>query len=98
MVRVFSQKVWYYCRRINGKLWKIRLGTYPAISLAEIRSKVRDTQCEIELGTFEKADATLQAKQTLGEIIPMFIELYCPSSYKMGHQSGLSFGGSGSFV
>ncbi len=22
----------------------------------------------------------------------------CPSSYKMGHQSGLSFGGSGSFV
>jgi ribulose-5-phosphate 4-epimerase/fuculose-1-phosphate aldolase len=23
---------------------------------------------------------------------------WCPSSYKMGHQSGLSFGGSGSFV
>jgi predicted oxidoreductase len=22
----------------------------------------------------------------------------CPSSYKMGHQSGLSIGGSGSFV
>ncbi|MBU2867904.1 hypothetical protein [Pacificibacter marinus] len=27
-----------------------------------------------------------------------FFESWCPSSYKMGHQSGLSIGGSGSFV
>jgi len=34
----------------------------------------------------------------VGVYLPLWLTLLCPSSYKMGHQSGLSFGGSGSFV
>lgn len=77
LIRISSKKVWYYSCRIEAKRRRIRIGTYPTISLTEARSLVREIQRDIELGTFEKVDdAASQPKQTLGEIIPLFIERY----------------------
>ncbi len=40
-----------------------------------------------------------QGSVSLGAVfLSVAAEEYCPSSNKMGHQSGLSIGGSGSFV
>ena len=41
LIRISPKKVWYYSCRIKAKRRRIRIGTYPVISLAEARSAVR---------------------------------------------------------
>lgn len=52
---------------------RIKLGTYPVLSLADARDKAREVLRQIQLGTFDEEPAV---RLTLGDVIPQFIELY----------------------
>jgi integrase len=76
LVRVSSTggKVWYTSCRINGKLRRIKIGTYPILSLADARETARALLRDVQLGKFsERQEPELP---TFGEVIPQFIELY----------------------
>jgi hypothetical protein len=72
LVRVSSTggKVWYTsCRKIR----RIKIGTYPILSLADAREKARALLRDVLLGKFSEKDPIIP---TFGEVIPQFIELY----------------------
>jgi integrase len=76
LVRVSSTggKVWYTSCRINGRIRRIKIGTYPILSLADAREKARALLRDVQLGKFcERQEPKLP---TFGEVIPQFIELY----------------------
>jgi hypothetical protein len=76
LVRVSSTggKVWYTSCRIEYKIRRIKIGTYPILSLADAREKARALLRDVQLGKYnERQEPTLP---TFGEIIPQFIELY----------------------
>jgi len=77
MVRVSytGARVWYLTAIVNDRPRRIKLGTYPVLSLADARDKARDVLRQIQLGIFEKASDE-PIRFTLGEVIPQFIELY----------------------
>ncbi|MGC1494554.1 MAG: hypothetical protein WA790_02005 [Sulfitobacter sp.] len=58
---------------------------------------------DVKFGT-DSRDRMLKGINTLANAVKVTLGpkgrnvVICPSSYKMGHQSGLSIGGSGSFV
>lgn len=75
MVRVSytGAKVWCIAAVVKDRPRRIKLGTYPVLSLADAREKGREVLRQIQLGTFEDEP---EARLTLGEVIPQFIELY----------------------
>lgn len=77
MVRVSytGAKVWCLAATVKERPRRIKLGTYPVLSLADARDKARDVLRQIQLGIFEKMTEE-PGTPTLGEIVPQFIELY----------------------
>lgn len=75
MVRVSytGAKVWCLAATVKDRPRRIKLGTYPVLSLADARDKARDILRQVQLGTFEDEP---ELRLTLGEAIPQFIELY----------------------
>lgn len=70
-------KVWYVSTRVDGRVRRIKLGTYPILSLADARGRACDLLRDIQLGNFAKRKPVPEARvPTLAEIIPQFIELY----------------------
>lgn len=71
-------KVWYVSTRVDSRNRRIKLGSYPALSLSDARGRARDVLRDIDIGTFEKGDAGSPEvpTPTLGEVIPQFIELH----------------------
>lgn len=80
LVRVSKRgsKIWYVMPRVTGKPKRIKIGTYPILSLADARERARSLLRDAQLGllteTAIKAEAAKLAK--LETIIPQFIELY----------------------
>jgi hypothetical protein len=80
LVRVSKRgaKIWYVVPRVTGKAKRIKLGSYPILSLADARDKARSLLRDAQLGklteTAIKAEAAKLAK--LEGVIPQFIELY----------------------
>lgn len=66
-------KVWYVSARVQRRMKRMKIGSYPIVSLSDARDKARTIQRDIALGVFE-----VEKKQVpmLGEIIPQFIEIY----------------------
>jgi integrase len=75
LVRVSASggKVWYTGCRIKGRARRIKLGTYPILSLADARDKARSLLRDVQLGKFD--DDRLDTP-IFGEVVPQFIELY----------------------
>jgi integrase len=71
-----GKKVWYVCTRIEGRLRRIKIGSYPTISLADARSKSQAVLREIQLGQYHACPEPPSSVPTFGEIVPQFIELY----------------------
>lgn len=69
-----GSKVWYLTTRVQGRLRRIKIGTYPILTLADAREKARENLRDIQLGRFEQPEPPKDP--TLGEIIPQFIDLY----------------------
>src|SRR4051812_17301359 len=69
-----GRKVWFVVVRIGGRLKRATIGTYPAISLAEAREEARKIIRNAQLGVLD--EPARAAKQSLGETIPLFIQLY----------------------
>ncbi|WP_299966830.1 site-specific integrase [uncultured Roseobacter sp.] len=62
-------------KRINGKMRRLPIGRFPIISLAEARERVRKVLYQVETGRFEDSTGIeVEAKPTLGEVIPDYIE------------------------
>jgi integrase len=78
-------KVFGVSRRIAGRRKRIRIGTYPIMSLADAREKARDILRDIELGQYKETSSSVAEtapRQTLGEVVPQFIELYAKQHTK----------------
>ncbi|MGB3489829.1 MAG: tyrosine-type recombinase/integrase [Xanthobacteraceae bacterium] len=75
LIRVSASggKVWYAVCRIRGKARRIKIGTYPILSLADAREKARELLRDVQLG---KLDEERREVLTFGEVTPQFIELY----------------------
>lgn len=69
-----GKKVFYLGIRVNGRMRRIKVGPYPVISLSEARERARSILHDIQLGQFEQDQP--EPTPTLGEVIPLFIELY----------------------
>lgn len=78
-VSVNGSKVWYVATRVGGIARRIKLGTYPILSLADARQKATKLLRDVQLGNYvdpKKRPATSERVPTLGEVIPQFIMLY----------------------
>ncbi len=77
-------KVFYVSKRINGHMKRIKIGSWPILTLHEARDKARSILRSIELGRYvEKAPhEEEQRMMTLGEVVPQFIELYAKQRTK----------------
>jgi integrase len=69
-----GRKVWFTVVRFAGRQKRVTIGTYPAISLAEARDAASKIIRDAQLGIVEAAPA--QATATLGDTIPLFMQLY----------------------
>src|SRR5215467_992945 len=69
-----GRKVWFVVVRTDGRLRRVTIGTYPAISLAEAREEARKIMSKAQLGVLD--EPAREAKQSLGELVPLFIQLY----------------------
>jgi integrase len=69
-----GRKVWFVVTRVGDRQKRVTIGTYPAISLAEARDEARKLIRNAQLGVTE--DAPASPTLTLGEAIPLFINLY----------------------
>ena len=80
MLRVSKNggKVWYLVTRVHGRQRRIKIGTYPILSLVDAREKARSILRDKQLGRLVESDGTLSTKRkpSLPEIVPQFIELY----------------------
>lgn len=70
-VSTSGRKTWFCSPRINGRVKRMKLGTYPTLTLADAREAAKDTLRSAQLG-LEPA----RPSPTLAEVIPEFIELY----------------------
>jgi len=66
-----GHKSWFCTTRYNGKAQRVTLGKYPRMSLGEAREAAR--KALNNPGDLSDRDTP---EQTLGEIVPLFIELY----------------------
>src|SRR5262245_52130280 len=76
LVRVSTTgaKVWYVTTRVNRRVRRIKIGTYPVISLADAREKARHVLRRAQLGHLPDEDD--RSGPVLGEVIPQFISVY----------------------
>lgn len=76
-------KVWYLATRVDGVLRRIKLGTYPVLSLKDAREKAQSLLREIQLGTFQPRDVEpAPLVLTLADVIPQFITRYAQRQTK----------------
>lgn len=77
-------KVFYLSTRVHGVMKRIKIGSWPVLTLHDAREKARTLLRSIELGRYmEKAPhETEQRTKTLGEIVPEFISLYAKQHTK----------------
>jgi integrase len=75
-VSVNGRKVWYLSARIGGRMRRMKLGSYPVISLSDARQHAQGRLRDITLGKFAESSAGSPEAPTptLGEIIPQFID------------------------
>lgn len=79
LVRVSTTgaKMFYTMVRPNGSRKRIKIGPYPVVSLADARRRAMEIARDVELGEFDKPHEVSEATaDTLGEMIPKFIELH----------------------
>jgi integrase len=69
-----GRKVWFVVVRTGGRLRRVTIGTYPAISLAEAREEARKVIGKAQLGVLD--EPVSPPRETLGELVPLFIQLY----------------------
>ncbi len=62
--------------RVEGKSTRIKIGTYPTVSLADAREKAREILSRAQRGLLNKSVIAAERSATLGEMVPQFIELY----------------------
>jgi hypothetical protein len=69
-----GRKTWFVIVRVGGCQKRVTIGTYPALSLAEARGQARKRIRDAQLGLF--GDSTKSPALTLGDTVPIFIQLY----------------------
>jgi len=69
-----GRKSWFVMVRVNGRQKRVTLGTYPAVSLAEGRAEARKHIRDAQLGVL--SDPKKSPALTLGETVPLFVQLY----------------------
>ena len=69
-----GRKAWFVIVRADGKQRRVTIGTYPAISLAEARDEARKIIRDAQLGLL--GDSKKSPALTLGETVPLFVQLY----------------------
>ncbi|WP_421360241.1 tyrosine-type recombinase/integrase [Agrobacterium rosae] len=70
-------KVWYLATRVDAVSRRIKLGTYPVLSLKDAREQAQMILRDIQLGNFQQHDVEPAPKiLTLGDVIPEFITRY----------------------
>jgi integrase len=74
-VSVTGIKVWCLTAKVNDTARRIKIGSYPILSIADARERAREIQRDIQLGKYT-TKAEQRAKQTIGDVIPQFINLY----------------------
>jgi integrase len=72
-VSVSGGRIWYLTTAVKEQPRRIKLGTYPVLSVSDARDQARKILRQIQLGTYGLEP---EKKVTLGEIIPQFITLY----------------------
>jgi integrase len=77
LVRVSAsgRKGWYVNARIDGRVRRIKIGTYPILSLSDARDRARDILRDAQLGKFAKEEVKLVVP-TFSEVVSQFVELY----------------------
>lgn len=76
-VSATGAKIWYLATRIDGRSRRIKLGTWPILSLADAREKAQMILRDIQLGSFQqRQDEPAPKSLALGEAVAQFIELY----------------------
>jgi integrase len=68
-----GRKIWYLSTRVGDKTRRIKIGTYPVLSLADAREAGRGVLRGIQLGKFLMPEPV---KQTFRDVATQFIELY----------------------
>ena len=82
-VSTTGAKVFYTLVRPNGSRRRVKIGPYPVVSLADARRKAMEIARDVELGEFDKTPEIPEASaETLGEMIPKFIELHAKPNTK----------------
>jgi len=82
-VSTTGAKVFYTMVRPNGSRKRIKIGPYPVVSLADARRRAMEIARDVELGEFDKPSEVVEVSaETLGEIIPKFIELHAKPNTK----------------
>ena len=69
-----GRKSWFVIVRVGGRQKRVTIGTYPAVSLAEARAEARTIIRDAQLGVL--TDPQKAPALGLGEIIPLFVQLY----------------------
>lgn len=70
-------KTFSFHKRINRKMKRLTIGQFGPFSLNDARERARQVLYEVETGKFEQNTGIgVQAKPTLGEVIPDYIEKY----------------------
>ncbi len=73
-VSATGAKVWYLAARIDGRSRRIKLGSWPILSLKDAREKAQMILRDIQLGLFrERQNEPASKSLTLGDVIPQFI-------------------------
>ena len=77
-------KVWYLAARVDGRLRRIKFGSYPVISLSDARQSAQGILRDIALGTCAESGAGSPdaSAPTLGDIIPQFIKRHAKRQTK----------------
>jgi len=77
-VSASGSKVFYISKRVDHRMRRIKIGSWPILSLHDAREQAREVLRSIELGEYERNDPEEDKPRvlTLGEVIPQFIELY----------------------
>jgi integrase len=68
-----GRKTWFVTCRIEGRLRRHKIGTYPALSLHEARELALKFLGDVQRGKYNDAS---ESTSTLGETVPEFIERY----------------------
>jgi hypothetical protein len=68
-------KIWYLASRVHGQTRRLKIGSYPILSLSDAREHAQGILRDIALGRYERNVSEVK-QLTLGELIPQFIELY----------------------